>query len=318
MRRPVLIFYGPTAVGKTDFAESIAAAIKGEILNADLGQFYTALTIGTAKPDWKNSPIPQHLFDTINGPYEISVADYRAQALEKIKEIQSRGVIPCITGGSVFYIRSLFFPPEPHTSSKAIQLPAHVQGSWDLLNQIDPERAGSIHPNDTYRITRALTIFYATGKKPSECLPKYQPLGPFILVYLTRNKDALYRRINQRVKLMLEEGWIEEVKNLDTSVWREFLKKKKIIGYDDILEYLESANIGNMEPLIETIAQKTRNYAKRQMTFGSQLFHDLKEAIAQTNDSYSLCVQYDLSEGSVDTHKNNLMSLIRSMMQKMS
>ena len=105
-----IIIYGPTAVGKTDFAEALAQRINGEIINADAAQFYTPLTIGTAKPDWRKAPVPYHLFDICDEPNNYSVAAYRADVERAVTSIASRGKIPIIVGGSGFYIHSLFFP----------------------------------------------------------------------------------------------------------------------------------------------------------------------------------------------------------------
>ena len=312
MRKCMIIIFGPTGVGKTDFGEQLASRLPAEIVNADLGQFYTPLSIGTAKPNWQNSPIPQHLFDIINEPRLMTVSEYRDQALQTFNQIWARGNIPIIVGGSGFYLKSLFFPPQA-SIDKDFEYSFEGDG-WKQLYEIDPERALKIHPNDTYRITRALSIFHATGKKPSEYQPSYQPVGSFCFVYLTRQRPDLYSRIDQRVRIMLNEGWIPEVERLQGTSWETFLKKKKLIGYDDILEYLEGEKKElQLNALTDSIAQKTRNYAKRQITLGNQLFNQLENVLFQTADKTSSCVQFDLTCPPIELYINQLLQRVDSM-----
>src|SRR5579863_9779399 len=121
INRPfMLIVYGPTGVGKTDVALAIAQHIPAEIINMDMGQFYTPLSIGTAKPDWKNSPIPHHLFDIIDTPINYTVAEYRTMLYKTVQEVIGRGNLPILVGGSGFYLHSLLFPP--HTAFPDINI----------------------------------------------------------------------------------------------------------------------------------------------------------------------------------------------------
>lgn len=267
------MIYGPTAVGKSDFGEQLAPLIKGEIINGDLGQCYAPLSIGTAKPDWRHSNIPHHLFDILNEPKNMTVVEYREKAIEAISDIFSRGKIPIIIGGSGFYLKSLFFPPGSKNSEKEkINIPENER--WQKLFELDPKRAEQIHPHDLYRINRALEIFYQTGKKASEQKPEYKPDFPFIFINISRTRSALYNRINERTAIMLKGGWIDEVKPLMKTEWKNFLLKKKLIGYDDIIQYLDSDS-HDLQALTNIIAQKTRNYAKRQISFGKMLMKEL-------------------------------------------
>jgi tRNA dimethylallyltransferase len=270
----VIILYGPTASGKSDFALTLAQQINGEIINMDMGQFYTPLSIGTAKPAWHQSSIKHHLFDIIDTPTVMSVADYRARLLEVLQEIWSRNKIPLLVGGSSFYVRSFFFPVTAQKKETNIPVYPEPEARWDLLNQLDPVRASQLHKNDMYRITRALDIWYTTGNKPSSYAATYNPPCASLLVHVTREREDLYTRINERTKLMIKQGWIAEVAALKDTPWQDFLFNKKIIGYDDILIYL-STSLADKEKLIETIAQKTRNYAKRQLTFARGLHKEL-------------------------------------------
>lgn len=288
-QRYMLILYGPTGVGKTDCALSLAQRIPAEIINADVGQFYVPLTIGTAKPSWKTSTVPHHLFDILDEPRDITVTEYRNLVIPVLNEVWQRGNIPIIVGGSGFYIASLLFPPPSLPKEIVDSTFQDEKNLWEQLFAIDPDRAQQIHPHDTYRITRALDIWYSTGTKPSQYIPTYQPIAPFLLVWLTRDRHELYERINQRVIQMFNQGWLEEVMALRGTEWEKFLLKKKLIGYDDIIQYLRQTNPSqSMEDLIATIAQKTRNYAKRQITFWTMLKKKLIAVGHKENDQVML------------------------------
>lgn len=259
--KTVIFILGPTGVGKTALSLELGKKIPIEVINGDTGQFYTPLTIGTAKPAWQTEPIPHHLFDVLATPENYTSVAYRKAVEERIVAIQERGATPVIVGGSFFYSRSLFFRiselPEIRTTS------IHA-ATWDALNALDPVRAAQIHPNDTYRIQRALMLWETTGMLPSHQKPSFDPISDTILVvYCSRTRDELYARINARVHTMIDQGWIDEVTNLP-KIWKEFLRTKKIIGYTDIDSHLQ--NNDSQEKLISSIQQKTRNYAKRQET----------------------------------------------------
>ena len=219
------ILCGPTGSGKTDISYKMAEQFPFEIVNGDTGQCYEPLTIGTAKPIWKNHPVTHHLFDSISEPRYFSVTEYRDRMQNIMQDIWQRKKIPLIVGGSLFYIRSLFWPPYLASSyvktsedNEAGFVPSEVEGQdlWQQLYEIDPARAQAIDKHDRYRIERALIIWHTTGQKPSEQKPIYQPLGQqslgqqslvkFFLTYVTRDRQELYDRINQRTHLMMEQG----------------------------------------------------------------------------------------------------------------
>ncbi|MGE0010379.1 MAG: tRNA (adenosine(37)-N6)-dimethylallyltransferase MiaA [Candidatus Babeliales bacterium] len=274
-----LIIAGPTGVGKSDFAEHLARALSAEIVNADMGQCYTPLSIGTAKPDWQASDIPHHGFDTLDEPRDLTVAQYRDCLKIILENIWRRGKLPIVVGGSSFYLASLFFPPKAEVDAVPVTHEPPGEDLWQQLSFIDPERARHIDPHDHFRIKRALEIWRITGIKPSEYVPTYDPLAPYHMIFLTRDTEELSMRIAKRVRQMLQAGWIDEVKALKGTPWEPFLLRKKIIGYDDILRFLEVADPGpeEHEMLEEFIAQRTRQYAKRQRTFWRMLEKKLKE-----------------------------------------
>ncbi len=280
--KKLIIIYGPTGVGKTDMSLAIDKLTPIEIINGDVGQLYEPLAIGTAKPDWKNDPIPHHLFDYCTTPQDITVVMYRTLLLEKAEDIWARGATPVIVGGSGFYLKSLFYPPKNEvelvpedrgvcdlsdTENKS------TEDLWNLLYEHDPERAQALIVQDRYRILRALDLV-KKGIKPSTLTPEYEPFPAEILVFfLNRPREELYQRIDQRVEIMMQQGLIQEVKKLLGTDWETFLLRKKLIGYNDILEYLrqEDQSVDQYQILIEKIQKKTRNYAKRQITFWRML-----------------------------------------------
>lgn len=282
LKHPYFIaIFGPTAVGKTDLAIQLAQKFSAHIINMDVGQFYTPLTIGTAKPDWRSMPVPHHLFDVVDQPVNITVAHYREMVMSLMHELWGQGTLPILVGGSGFYLKSLFFPPAAtHVVTSDEMHEESTQELWLKLYAIDPDRAEAIHNNDRYRIARALAIWQGTGKKPSEQKAEYCPPAPYTLLSLQRDRDDLYQRIDARVFEMLQAGWIDEAKKLRHSAWEPFLRTKKIIGYDDILSYLDwEPSDERWHNLVATIQQKTRNYAKRQMTFERGLVKTLHLAL---------------------------------------
>jgi len=257
--RRMIIIYGPTGVGKSDLACMVAQYASAEIVNADMGQLYTPLSIGTAKPQWRTEKVPHHLFDVIDHPVDCSVVRYRSMLMHVLEEIWAKGKLPLVVGGSGFYIKSIFYMP------KAEGCTSIQSGTWADLCAIDPKRAEAIHPHDTYRIKRALSIWYSLGIKPSECTSEIAIPCQTDILWITRERAELYERINQRTRLMIKQGWIDECRPLLGTEWELFLRRKKLIGYPDMFDYLLE-NV-TLDKTIDTIAQKTRAYAKRQETF---------------------------------------------------
>lgn len=271
-KQQFIMITGPTGVGKSELATLLAQEVNGEIVNADIGQFYAPFAVGTAKPDWRNESVPHHLFDICNAPENYTVAQYRTLVLNTMNELWSRGATPILVGGSGFYLRSLLWPPlSPPTQQPLSQ--ERLPRTWQALNAIDPERARVISPHDPYRIDRALTIWEQTGIKPSSLQPVYEPPAPFRLIILSRDRQDLYQRINERTLVMLKTGWIEEVERVRGTTWEQFLRDKGLIGYDDVLSYLEGAV--SHDTMVGSIQQKTRHYAKRQETYMRMLIRSL-------------------------------------------
>ncbi len=290
-RNFAIIIYGPTGVGKTECANRIADVLPVELINCDMGQLYTPLTIGTAKPDWKAASVAHHLFDLLDTPILFSVMAYRKKLSLALAEISNRNKIPLIIGGSSFYLFSLFFPPAQHEKEIASFDYSHVADPWNMLHEIDPDRAKQIAPSDTYRIIRALDIWQSTGTKPSIYQPKYDPIADYYLVWLTRDRDELYDRIDERVNTMMQRGWLDEVRQLRGTQWESFLREKRIIGYDEILDHFEK--ILTYDEMITAIQQRTRHYAKRQITFWKMLKKKLEAALKSADPVHATRCKID-------------------------
>ena len=277
----VILVSGPTATGKSDFALQLGHQI--EVVNADIGSFYKQMTIGTAKPDWQNQPVPHHFFDVIEDTSSWTAPQFRAKLQILIAEIWARGNTPVIVGGSAFYLQAFFYKNhELQTPDAQVVTDLEEQSAedlWEQLHVIDPVRAQAIDPNDQYRLVRALAIWQTQGQKPSDFQPIFAPLAPFYFVTLMRNRDQLYDMINHRVQVMMQQGWLDEVRSLlDDGPWQDFMLKKKIIGYDLLAAHLLGlCSEQSLDEIIDLIAQRTRNYAKRQITFLGKLQKNIQK-----------------------------------------
>jgi tRNA dimethylallyltransferase len=305
----MLIVYGPTGVGKTDVALAIAQHIPAEIINMDMGQFYAPLSIGTAKPDWKNSDVPHHLFDIIDTPVNYTVTEYRTLLYKTVEEVLQRGRLPILVGGSGFYLHALLFPPQVAIGDSDISS-FYPTGTdlWSELYAIDPKRALSIDKSDEYRIKRALTIWHSTGKLPSSYAPIYQPEVDFIIIFLERDRQELKERINGRVLEMFEHGWIAEAKALIETPWKQFIQRKNLIGYSEIFDYLSSKKSDvDFRLMVNSISAQTRQYAKRQFTFWRKLEREIKKERQYTGTSIGCLETVNLTNTDIHLYINELL-----------
>ena len=338
----LIIISGPTASGKSDLSEQISEQVSTkralfEIINADIGQFYTPFSIGTAKPDWRNKKTPHHLFDILNEPTDLTVIQYKELLFNKINEIWKKGKVPIIVGGSLFYLKSLFFPPK-HVCPKQVS-PKHVSAKqvsaeqsyskrvigkepetsfaetiiynkdklWETLNKIDPVRAAQIHCNDIYRIERALDIWKKTGVKPSELKPEFDPFFNSMFIYMDLDKELLHKRINSRTKIMLDTGWIDEVKKFIGTEWENFFSIKGLIGYQKISDWIKAGeDKKTKDKLAEEIATQTRQYAKRQRIFWQSFKKQLEEASGKSNLFCKIKEIKSVNSNDLDSIKDDL------------
>ncbi|MDX9917669.1 MAG: tRNA (adenosine(37)-N6)-dimethylallyltransferase MiaA [Gudongella sp.] len=278
MKERLVIITGPTAVGKTATSIAVAKALDGEIISADSMQIYKYMDIGTAKATVEEMEgIPHHMTDILTPDEDYSVALYSRMAKEKISELNERGKLPIVVGGTGLYINSLVYnldfgsvPPQPDYRSELYGLYEEKGGDYllDMLKKVDPVYAESMGPKDVKRIVRALEVFKITGERQSERDNKFREENTdYLLSYYCLNMDRqkLYDRIDKRVDIMLADGLVEEVKGLLASGYTKQMTSMQGIGYKEVCDYLD----GNctLDEAVELIKKGSRNYAKRQLTW---------------------------------------------------
>ena len=279
-RQPVLVICGPTASGKSATAILVAQAINGEIISADSMQIYRGLDIGTAKvtPE-EQQQVPHHLIDCCEPGDFFSVAAFKTLAAQAILDIQARGHVAIICGGTGQYISALVegidfveIEADPQLREQLNHRAAHegLEQLYAELQQIDPQAASVIKPRDQKRIIRALEVFYQTGKRQSEHQAESKLNGPsfdFMIFCLTHDRPVLYERINRRVVAMFAAGLVEEVRGLmkNHPALRNGSTAWQAIGYKEVLAFLNGEQ--TEQAAIDLIAQSSRRYAKRQLTW---------------------------------------------------
>lgn len=269
---------GPTASGKTALSVALAKAFDGEIINADSMQIYKNLDVGTAKPTTQEQQgIPHHLLGFLPPETPFSVADFTAAADPLVREISAHGKLPLVVGGTGLYITSLLngvaFAPEKldPTIRARLQAQAEAEGSAALyaqLQAVDPDYAAQVHPNNLPRVIRALELFEATGRKMSEervnARAAEPPYHALCLCLTCRDRAALYDRIGRRVDLMVENGVLDEARQVYDHR-DSYRTAAQAIGYKEFFPYFEGT--ASLDDCTERLKQATRNYAKRQLTW---------------------------------------------------
>ncbi|MGA4720170.1 tRNA (adenosine(37)-N6)-dimethylallyltransferase MiaA [Fictibacillus nanhaiensis] len=278
MKEKLVVIVGPTAVGKTKTSIELAKAIDGEIISGDSMQIYRGLDIGTAKiTEEEKEGIPHYLIDIKDPTESFSVAEFQKLARERITEINQRGKVPILVGGTGLYVRAVTHHYEFSEASRnsemrdKLQRKSEVEGSDALhaeLHKVDPQRAKEIHPNNVQRVIRALEIYYTTGNVPSaeqgKNMGDEESLYQLALVGLTMNREHLYKRINERVDLMVQQGVINEARMLFEQDITNSLAAKAI-GYKEFFPYLSGES--TLEEAITLLKRDSRRYAKRQYTW---------------------------------------------------
>lgn len=308
-----LIITGPTASGKTHLSEILIKNISAHVINADVGQFYKPLTIGTAKPDLTKISYPTHCFDIADKPVDITVVDYRSRVVNIVDNLSQKGICPIIVGGSLFYIKSLFFPPQEHAHNVKIKKIREGAPSdlWQQLCAIDPVRAQEINYNDVYRINRALDIWEQTGVVPSLHKPRFDLPFRAVIFFVCPPKKLLDEKIKVRTQQMMSEGgWIAEARSLRGTAWEPFLLKKGLIGYPEIFAWLADGEQKETLPaLIQKIQISTMQYAKRQITFWNSF---RKQVEKEASSDVKIIV---LEEASFDAYDvTRILSLLQNFL----
>lgn len=272
----ILMITGPTAIGKTTYAINHAIQYGMEIISADSMQVYRYMDIGTAKPSHEElRKAHHHLIDIIEPDTPFSVADYLERFKEVAKQLDSQNKQYLVVGGTGLYLRALmegFSMPDvqPDTALRAqLQRDAEKHGgNWlhDKLQGLDKYAAERLHPNDHFRIIRALEVVIKTGKPLAAQQKKGDPVLKNVRMQcLTADRQVIYDRIEKRVDDMFERGLIEEVQNLLAKGYNKRLTSLQALGYKETIEHLDGKY--TKRELIDLVKKKTRNFAKRQMTW---------------------------------------------------
>ena len=272
----VIAIVGPTAVGKTALSIELAKKLDAEIINGDSMQVYRELNIGTAKITQEEMDgIPHHLLDILAPTDSFSVADYQQVVREKIAEIQARGKMPIIVGGTGLYIQAVLYDfrfteekidDEVRAAYYADLERVGPEAMHARLAAVDPDTAKTIHPNNTRRVIRALEMAeHSDVKKSHEAQHQgEQALYNHLIIGLNMDREKLYDRINLRVDMMLEQGLVEEVRGLYDRGIRD-VQSIRAIGYKELYDYFDGRE--TFEQAIENLKQNSRRYAKRQLTY---------------------------------------------------
>ena len=273
----VICVVGPTASGKTDLSQELALALNGEVVSADSMQIYKGMDIGTGKLPVEDRKVPHWGFDLVEPGDDYSVALYQSYARDAFRNIQERGKTPILCGGTGLYVRAAIddydFPAGEQTENPVREkYTAYAQehgnqALWDLLNQVDPNSAAAIHPNNVRRVVRAFELreegaSYAVQKENLQHIPQAVPA---VIFGISFDREPLVQRIYRRVDKMIELGLVDEVKILLEKGFRTGITAPQAIGYKEIVEALDGRC--TMDEAIEQIKIATRRYAKRQRSW---------------------------------------------------
>ena len=273
---PVLVICGPTGSGKSSMALELAQEISLEIVSADSRQVYRLMDIGTAKASKaEQEQVPHHMIDLIDPDQEFSVAAYVDLARPLIEQIHQRGNLPCIVGGTGLYIKALLgglaqLPSGDPQLRQRLHEREKEQGSGTLhreLQQLDPESATAIHPNNLIRTVRALEVCLLSGQKFSTIKADHSFVEEaYRVVMLAPDypRQILYQRIDNRARQMLDAGLVDEVSRLVERYGGD-LKALQTLGYREALHFLSGHY--NADQLCDEIQLRTRQYAKKQLTW---------------------------------------------------
>ena len=274
----IICIAGPTASGKTALAATLAKELNGEVVSCDSMQVYKHMDIGTAKPTLEEMQgIPHHMIDVAEPWEDFSVSRYCEMAAPIVDDIISQGKTAVIAGGTGLYMDALIrgnaFAPFPATGVRErLEAQADAEGMEAMLSRlraVDPDAARRLHLSDRKRILRALEVYLETGetitehnRKTQTVPPRYSPLW---LGLDFARRDELYRRIDLRVSLMLEQGLVEEIRGLLADGIPEKATAMQAIGYKEFVDALDGRC--TIEEAADQVRQSSRRYAKRQLTW---------------------------------------------------
>lgn len=276
--QPIYAISGPTCSGKTALGVFLCKNIDGEVINFDSVQIYKGIEIATAKPsEEEKAGIPHHLIDYVDPNVNYTAADWARDATEKIREVEARGKVPVLVGGTGFYLRTLRQPlfDSPKTDVdlrerlKGIHEHRGAEYLYRMLTRIDPAAAERLERRDHVRVVRALEVYFQTGIRISEVQPLRAEPPDFAsrirLFVLDPPREVLYEKINARTDAHFAAGLVDEVKQLLSSGVNEQGNALGAHGYRRVCEYLHGQR--TLESAKEKSRQDVRNYAKRQLTW---------------------------------------------------
>jgi tRNA dimethylallyltransferase len=268
----LVVIVGPTAVGKTRLALRLAQEFGGEIVSADSRQVYRGMDIGTAKPTpEERRRVPHHLIDVVAPDEPFTLAQYQELAYDAIADVLARGKVPFLVGGTGQYVRAVVegwgIPRvAPNEELRAeLYRQAELEGPWALharLREVDPAAAERIDPSNVRRVVRALEVYLETGQPISELQRKKPPLYRILHIGLTMERQELYRRVDERVDRMIEQGLVEEVRGLVERGYGYDLSSMSGLGYQQIGMYLRG--LVSLEEAIQLIKHHTRRFVRHQ------------------------------------------------------
>lgn len=272
IKPPLILIVGPTAVGKTEIAIQLAERLVGEIVSADSRQFYRGMDIGTAKPSREDrARVPHHLIDIADPDEVLSLAVFQQKTQDAIADIHTRNKLPFLVGGTGQYVRAVtqaWTPPGVKPDDrlrKELERQKEEKGIYwlhDKLRRLDPEAAANIDPRNHRRTIRALEVILTTGKKFSGQRGQGHSRYRLVAIGLTRPRAELYRRVDERIEAMFENGFIEEVKGLLARGYPPSLPTMSAIGYRECVQALEGRI--TTEEAKQLIRRATRVFVRRQ------------------------------------------------------
>ncbi|MBQ6718993.1 MAG: tRNA (adenosine(37)-N6)-dimethylallyltransferase MiaA [Oscillospiraceae bacterium] len=274
----IICIAGPTASGKTALAVELAKELNGEVVSCDSMYVYRRMNIGTAKPtEEEMQGIPHHMIDVAEPDEDFSVSKYCDMAAPIVEDITARGKTAIIAGGTGLYMDSLIkgndFAPFPSTGMRErLEAQADQEGMeamLSLLHSIDPDAAAKLHLSDRKRIIRALEVYYETGETITSHNLRTQAIPPrFTPLWLGldfADRAELYRRIDLRVDIMLQQGLLQEIRELLASGIPQKATSMQAIGYKEFVAALDGQC--TIEEAADEVRKSSRHYAKRQLTW---------------------------------------------------
>lgn len=275
--KPVVAIVGPTAIGKSRIGIEVAKILNTEILTADSRQVYRGMDIGTDKPSLaEQQNIPHRLIDLVDPDQSFNAGDFRRHAIQDIARLHRLGLLPLVIGGTGLYIRALLRglcpgPPADWLIRSELAQEAKIQGPaflYEKLQEVDPELAQRLHPNDQPKIQRALEVFRILGT-PLSVIQRQHRFDempyPYLLIGLTMERQTLYQRIETRVDWEIHKGLVEETQSLMNQGFPRELGSMKGLGYRQFSGFL--AGDYSYEEAVRLLKRDTRHFAKRQMTW---------------------------------------------------